>query len=307
MWTRPSIPSSQFDERTVGQNVDNLARNLGPDGVLGADVLPGAGRFLLQPEGDLFLFVIDVQNDHFQFVIDLHHLSRMVDSTPAHIGDVQQAVDSAEVNKCTKVGDVLDHTLAQLTDFEFLQQRLLHLFALFLDEAAARDDDIATLFVDLEDQAVEFLADEVCDIRRTADVDLTCRQEDIDADIQQQAALDFAEYRSADDIAFGMSGNDVFPLTNAFGLAPGKDNQSDGVFELFEQDFEIISDVRDFIIIFPFVPLNDTLTLVADVDHNLFAVNADNFSSQDLIDFVGMSFGVVKIVDRLLIFRQFGK
>ena len=43
---------------------------------------------------------------------------RMVDAAPAHVGDVQQAVDAAQVDERAELGDVLDHALAELADFE---------------------------------------------------------------------------------------------------------------------------------------------------------------------------------------------
>ena len=86
------------------------------------DIFPGTGRLLLQPKGNFFFFVIDVQNDHFEFFVDLHHLRGMVDPSPAHVGNVQQAVDSTQIDKRAKIGNVLDHALARLADFEFLQQ-----------------------------------------------------------------------------------------------------------------------------------------------------------------------------------------
>ena len=42
----------------------------------------------------------------------------MVDALPAHVGDVQQAVDAAEVDERAVVGDVLDHAFE---DLAFLQ------------------------------------------------------------------------------------------------------------------------------------------------------------------------------------------
>ena len=124
----------ELDERTVGHDVDNFAADTSADGELGFDIVPGAGFFLLQSERDLFLFAIDVQNHDFDFLVDLHHLGWMVDAAPAHVGDVQQTIDTAQVNECTEVGDILDHTTANLTFGDFGQQRLLHLFALQFDQ-----------------------------------------------------------------------------------------------------------------------------------------------------------------------------
>ena len=46
----------------------------------------------------------------------------MIDAAPAHVGDVQQAVDAAQVDERAEVGDVLDDALAELADFELLEQ-----------------------------------------------------------------------------------------------------------------------------------------------------------------------------------------
>ena len=46
------------------------------------------------------------------------HLRGMADAAPAHVGDVQQAVDAAQVDERAELGDVLDHALAELADFE---------------------------------------------------------------------------------------------------------------------------------------------------------------------------------------------
>ena len=116
----------------------------------------------------------------------------MIDAAPAHVGDVQQAVDAAQVDERAEVGDVLDDALAELADFELLEQLGLLLRPLGLDEAAAADDDVAAGFVDLEHQALDLFADVFADVVRPADIDLAGRQEHVDADVDQQAALDLA-------------------------------------------------------------------------------------------------------------------
>ena len=50
----------------------------------------------------------------------LQDFRRMVDAAPCHVGDVQQAVDAAEVDERTVIGDVLDHALDDLALFEVL-------------------------------------------------------------------------------------------------------------------------------------------------------------------------------------------
>ena len=92
------------------------------DRVLVVDVVPRAGRLLLEAQGDLFALVVDVQDLHLDLLVDLDHVRRMVDAAPAHVGDVQQAVDAAQVDERAELGDVLDRALADLADVELVEQ-----------------------------------------------------------------------------------------------------------------------------------------------------------------------------------------
>ena len=130
----------QLDEGTVRHDVDDFPADLRSDRVLAFDVVPGALFLLLQAESDLFFVAIDVQNHDFDFLVDLHHLGWMADTSPAHVGNMQQTVDTAQVNERTEVGDVLDRSLTQLTFCDFGQQVFLHLLALQLDQAATRNE-----------------------------------------------------------------------------------------------------------------------------------------------------------------------
>ena len=85
-----------------------------PTGYFLFHLFPRAGRVLLQAQGDLLLLVVDVQDLHLDFLVDRDHFRGMVDAAPAHVGDVQQAVDAAEVHEGAELGDVLHHALAAL-------------------------------------------------------------------------------------------------------------------------------------------------------------------------------------------------
>jgi hypothetical protein len=45
---------------------------------------------------------------HLDRLADRQNLGRMVDAAPRDVGDVQQAVDAAQIDERTVVGDVLD-------------------------------------------------------------------------------------------------------------------------------------------------------------------------------------------------------
>src|SRR5438874_1023850 len=73
------------------------------------------------------------------------------------------------------------------------EQLVLLQAAAVLDQLAAADHDVPPLLVDLEDDALDGAVDVFVDGLRPADVDLRRRQKDVDADVDQQAALDLLE------------------------------------------------------------------------------------------------------------------
>ena len=66
----------QLHEGAVAHHVHDRALVRRADRVLGFDIVPRAGGFLLEAQGDLFALAIDVQNLHFDFLIDGDHFRR---------------------------------------------------------------------------------------------------------------------------------------------------------------------------------------------------------------------------------------
>src|SRR5208282_5304586 len=133
----------ELDKGPVAHDVDHLADDAGAHRVLVGHILPGTGALLLEPQRDLFPVLVDVQDHDLDLVVDLEHVAGMVDTAPAHVGDMQQSVDTSQVDEGTEVGDVLDRSLSDLADLDFLEELLLLLFAGDLDQLAAADHDIA--------------------------------------------------------------------------------------------------------------------------------------------------------------------
>src|SRR5262249_17012894 len=156
-------------------DVDDLARVPAADRVLRLDVGPGAGRLLLEAQGDLLLFALDLDDVDLELLVDMDDLVGVGDAAPAHVGDLQEAVDAAQTDEGAELGDVLDHALANLAFLDFRKEVFLHRLALVFQELAAADDDIAAGLVDLEDLALNGAADVVGDVGRASDVDLAGR------------------------------------------------------------------------------------------------------------------------------------
>jgi hypothetical protein len=79
----------------------------------------------------------------------------VVDPAPGHVGDVEQAVDAAQVDERAEVGDVLDRAGDDLAFLERLHEALLGGVALLLDQLAPGDHDVVALKVDLEDRRAD--------------------------------------------------------------------------------------------------------------------------------------------------------
>ena len=78
---------------------------------------------------------------------------------PRHVGDVEQAIESAQVDEGAEVGDVLDDTFPDLPDQELLDQSFALSLALSLEDDAARNNDVATPLVELDDLELERLSE----------------------------------------------------------------------------------------------------------------------------------------------------
>src|SRR5690606_40110694 len=65
-------------------------------------------------------------------------------TAPAHVRDVQQAVESAQVDERAEVRHVLHDALADLADQQLLHQLLALALALLLEDHATAHDDVAT-------------------------------------------------------------------------------------------------------------------------------------------------------------------
>ena len=215
---------------------------------------------------------------------------------------MQQPVNTTKVNERTEVGNVLDGTFSQGTNFQNLEQFFLLSIAFFFDQAAAGNDDVLSSFIDLEDHALNFLPNVVGNIRWTSHVNLTGRQEYTDTVADdfvavhlaphqnQQTTFDLALNRAADNIVFLMLADELHPVADALSLVLGKNNQANRVFKFFQQNFNLFAGLWKNLPFFPLVTLYDSFTLVTNVNNHFLIINADDCSFEDVVDVVGLGF-----------------
>ncbi len=134
---------------------------------------------------------------YFQLVADVKHFRRMIDFAPGHVRKVQQAVNSAQVDKGAVLGDVLDLTFDLGADLEVGKQFAALGSHFLFQNFLAGQDDIASVFIQTDDLEGQFLADELIQIRDRFKGHLGTRQKSFDAQgFDDHAALDSAADKS---------------------------------------------------------------------------------------------------------------
>src|SRR5262249_25672875 len=132
-----------LDECTVVGDVRDRSSDLLADRVLRTDAIPRIALELLHAERDTMGFLVDADDLHLDRLADGEDLRRMVDTAPCHVGHMQQAVDAAEVDERTVIGDVLDDALDNLTLFEVLDDLGALFGAALFKHGTTRYDDVA--------------------------------------------------------------------------------------------------------------------------------------------------------------------
>ena len=202
----------------------------------------GLASFCLRPEADAFLFAVDVQHHHVNVLAHLEDFRGMPDAAPAHVGDVEQAVNAVEVNERAEIGDILDRALADVARGHFGQQLGALVVALLLDQFAAGQDDVLALLVDLDDLEIVGIADELRQVLGRHDVNLRRGQKGLHPDVDEQAALDRRLDLAGDGAAFVANGEDFVPVLLELGLFLGEDDHAFLVLQFFDQDIDLVAE-----------------------------------------------------------------
>src|SRR5205814_6209158 len=105
----------ELDEGTIFGDVGHPAAEHAADRILDTCALPRVALELLHAKADALRLAVDADDLHLHRVADAEHLGRVIDALVGNVGDVQQTVDSSEVDERAIVGDVLDHALDHLT------------------------------------------------------------------------------------------------------------------------------------------------------------------------------------------------
>src|SRR5690242_779771 len=169
----------KFDKSAVVGDRNDLAGDAGSDWILLGDILPRIALQLLETEADALARPIDVEHFDLELRANRDELRWMRDAAPRHVRDVEQTVDTAEIDERTEVGDVLDDAFAYLILLKLLHELLALPRALVFEDHAARDNDVTAALVQLDNLEFELLTEQLVDVRHAAQSDLRAGQEGV--------------------------------------------------------------------------------------------------------------------------------
>ena len=75
----------------------------------------------------------------------------MLDARVGKLAVVNQAVDAAEIDERTEIGEPHDDAFADLADFQRVEQLLFLCLKLFFQYQALREHDAMTLMIEIDD------------------------------------------------------------------------------------------------------------------------------------------------------------
>ena len=290
----------QFNESAVVGHADDAAMDARADRVALGGVQPGVGRQLLEAQGNPLLVAIELQNLYLDLVADVDQVTRMGQPAPAHIGDMQQAVDAAQVHERAVIGQVL-HRAGQHRVLLQVGHRDVALGGDFLiQNLLAADHDVAALLVHLDDADFQFLALQGIQVPDRANVDLGARQKCARAEnVHRQTTLD-----AVDDPSF----NGSFVVVSFFDLVPGVQTLRLLVGEiyvallrvaLFDHYVDGVAglELHVTVVVLGFFQGHNALGFQANIHHQVVAVDANHRALEDAV-FVSGEFGLL-LLERL--------
>ena len=269
----------EFNESAIIGDVGNATFELGTVRVFAFDAFPRIGLELLHTQRDTLRFSIEADHLDFHRLADLQGLGRVVDALPCNVGDVQQAVDAAQVHERTVIGDVLDHTLEDLTLFEVLHQFRTGFRAGLFKHRTARHNDVVARLVHLEDLERLRGAHQRRDIAHRTDVDLAARQEGHGArKIDDEAAFDATKDHAVDALLLVESFLQLGPCLFAAGFFTAQPDHTVAIFITLDEHIDFVARLDREVLTWDakFFNRHATFGFEAYVDNDGIAVNRDH-------------------------------
>jgi hypothetical protein len=196
---------------------------------------------------------------------------------------VDQAVYPVEVHERPEVHQVRDGAMDDHTLLQRVEDALALLLALLLEDRASGEDDVVAAPVELDNLALQLLAQERLEVPHAPDIHEARREEAAQADVQDQAALDNLDDRAFDGAPLVVGVLDAVPGPLERRTFGREDQPPVGVLLLQDERLDALPELDHLLRVGPLadgelVRGDETLGLVADVHEDLVLVYADDLA-----------------------------
>ena len=179
-------------------------------------------------------------------VADLDDLGRILDAVPAQLGDMDHAVNAADIDERAVAGEGLDSAVVLLADLDLAPDLLLRGLALLSGDGTDGADDAAAGTVDLGDAQLDSLSDHLVQIAALGNAGLGSGNEHADAlDVDDDAALVFFGDIALDDGLVLNGRFDLFPGLAGLETLAGQADDAFAVVDMDDDRFDLVADVHD--------------------------------------------------------------
>jgi len=153
-------------ESAESGHADNFRLQHGTDGILLTQLLPGAVLGFFITEGNLPFFGVKAFDGDVDLVADSKNLRGVLDTLPGEFGNMDHAVDAADIDKGAVAGHRFDHAAYFITDGGSCPESVRSGLAAVGKRRLDGTDGAFALLVDLNNLEVDALVEQI--VKRVA-------------------------------------------------------------------------------------------------------------------------------------------
>ena len=273
-----------FNEAAVVGQVGHATGQFGTFRITLSDSYPRIFAQLFQAKGYTSTFAVELQHFNSDFVANVYDFARMLNAFPCHIGNVQQAVNAAQINECTVVSEVLNDTF---NFHAFLQvfQQLIALCAVFgFDNGTTRNNNVVALLIQLDYFKFKLFAFQVQSVtHRTNVYQRTWQERTNTVQLNSEAALNFAVDNTGNSFSIFVSFFQRDPGFVTFSFLTGQQSFTEAVFYCIQSNVNFVTNL-DFQLalgVFELLCRNGGLRFQTGVNQYYVFVDSNNNTTND--------------------------
>ena len=274
---------SNLNECAVVSHDNHLTLHLVANLEFSVEGIPRMRSELFETESDALLLFVKVENNDVELLVEFHNFMRIVHAAPRKVCDVNETIHATEVDEDTVGSDVLDSTLEHLSFFEFGNDFLLLSLEFCFDECFVRNHHVFVFLIDFDNLELHGLSNEDVIVANGLHVNLRTGEEGFNTeDIDNHATLGAALDVTGDDFLVFESCIDTLPRLGGASLAVREHELTAFVLLVFNVNLHHVTGFEVGIVA-ELVDGDDTVALVANVDHYFAFTNSDDSAFNDFV------------------------